>query len=113
MVHYPASLNAPVVVASVQTLIRSARRERWPRDHFGLVVVDEAHHSLADSYLNTRRYFDENAFVLGVTATPDRGDRKNLGRYYQNIPYEVTLLDLVQQNCLAPIPAKTGPVETN
>ena len=106
-----ASLNAPVVVASVQTLMRSTRRERWPRDHFGLVVVDEAHHSLADSYLSTLRYFDENAFVLGVTATPDRGDKKNLGRYYQNIAYEVTLLDLIQQNWLVPIRAKTIPLE--
>ena len=36
-----ASLDAPVVVASVQTLMREKRRERWPRDHFGLVVVDD------------------------------------------------------------------------
>ncbi len=106
-----ASLHAPVVVASVQTLMRSARRDRWPRDHFGLVVVDEAHHSLADSYLGTLRHFDEHAFVLGVTATPDRGDKKNLGRYYQNIAYEVTLLDLIRQNWLVPIRAKTIPLE--
>jgi superfamily II DNA or RNA helicase len=106
-----ASLNAPVIVASVQTLSRSTRRERWPRDHFGLVVVDEAHHSLADSYLSTLRYFDENAFVLGLTATPDRGDKKNLGRYYQNIAYEVTLLDLIQQNWLVPIRVKTVPLQ--
>jgi superfamily II DNA or RNA helicase len=105
-----ASLDAPVVVASVQTLMREKRRARWPRDHFGLVVVDEAHHSLADSYLSTLRYFDENAFVLGVTATPDRGDKKNLGRYYQNIAYEVTLLDLIKQNWLSPIRVKTVPL---
>ncbi|MEI8309325.1 MAG: DEAD/DEAH box helicase [Verrucomicrobiota bacterium] len=105
-----ASLTAPVVVASIQTLLRESRRSRWPRDHFGLLVVDEAHHSLADSYLNTLRYFDENAFVLGVTATPDRGDKKNLGRYYQNIAYEVTLLDLIKQNWLSPIRVKTVPL---
>ncbi len=106
-----ASADAPVVVASIQTLMRSARRERWARDHFGLVVVDEAHHSLADSYLGTLRHFDEHAFVLGVTATPDRGDKRNLGRYYQNIAYEVTLLDLIRQNWLVPIRAKTIPLE--
>lgn len=105
-----ASLDAPVVVASVQTLMREKRRARWPRDHFGLLVVDEAHHTLADSYLNTLGYFDENAFVLGVTATPDRGDKKNLGRYYQNIAYEVTLLDLIKQNWLSPIRVKTVPL---
>ena len=106
-----ASMNASIVVASIQTLMRTTRRERWPHDHFGLVVVDEAHHSLADSYLGTLRHFDEHAFVLGVTATPDRGDKKNLGRYYQNIAFEVTLLDLIRQNWLVPIRAKTIPLE--
>lgn len=106
-----ASHHAPIVVASVQTLMRTTRRERWPRDHFGLVVVDEAHHALADSYLGTLRHFDAHAFVLGVTATPDRGDKKNLGRYFQNIAYEVTLLDLIRQNWLVPIRAKTIPLE--
>lgn len=105
-----ASLDAPVVVASIQTLMREARRNRWPRDHFGLVVVDEAHHSLADSYLNTLRHFDGHAKVLGVSATPDRGDKKNLGRYYQNIACEVTLLDLIQQGWLSPIKVKTVPL---
>jgi superfamily II DNA or RNA helicase len=107
---YHASLTAPVVVASIQTLLREQRRSRWPRDHFGLVVVDEAHHALADSYLSTLRHFDENALVLGVTATPDRGDKKNLGRYFQNIAYEVTLLDLIKQNWLASIRVKTVPL---
>lgn len=106
-----ASLDAPVVVASVQTLMREKRRNRWPRDHFGLVVVDEAHHTLADSYLNTLRHFHNHAKVLGVTATPDRGDKKSLGRYYQNIACEITLLDLIQQGWLSPIRVKTVPLE--
>lgn len=106
-----ASLEAPVVVASVQTLMREPRRNRWPRDHFGLVVVDEAHHTLADSYLNTLRHFHDHAKVLGVTATPDRGDQKNLGRYYQNIACEITLLDLIKQQWLSQIRVKTVPLE--
>lgn len=111
MAEREASLDAPVVVASVQTLMREARRSRWPRDHFGLLVVDECHHTLADSYLNTLRYFDENAYVLGVTATPDRGDKKALGRYYQNIAYEITLLDLIKQSWLSQIKVKTVPIQ--
>jgi superfamily II DNA or RNA helicase len=105
-----ASLDAPVVVASVQTLMREKRRERWPRDHFGLVVVDESHHILSNSYLNTVRHFDGHAKVLGVTATPDRGDKKNLGKYFENIACEVTLLDLINQGWLAPIKVKTVPL---
>jgi superfamily II DNA or RNA helicase len=106
-----ASLDAPVVVASVQTLMREQRRSRWPRDHFGLIVVDEAHHSAAESYLSTLRHFDRNAFVLGVTATPDRGDKRNLSCYFQNIAFEITLLDLIKQGFLSPITVKTVPLE--
>jgi superfamily II DNA or RNA helicase len=105
-----AALDAPVVVASVQTLMREKRRERWPRDHFGLVVVDEAHHALADSYLNTLGHFHDHAKVLGVSATPDRGDKKNLGRYFENIACEVTLLDLINLGWLSPIQVKTVPL---
>ena len=108
-----ASMEAPVVVASIQTLMREPRRNRWPRDHFGLVVVDEAHHALADSYLNTLSHFHDHAKVLGVTATPDRGDKKTLGRYFQNIACEVTLLDLIKQTWLSPIRVKTVPLKVD
>lgn len=106
-----ASYGAPVVVASVQTLMGERRRSRWDRDHFGLIVVDESHHVLADSYQNTLRHFDEDAFVLGVTATPDRGDKRNLAAYFQNIAYEVTLLDLIRDGWLAPIKVQTLPLK--
>jgi len=108
-----ASMEAPVVVASIQTLMREPRRNRWPRDHFGLVVVDECHHALADSYRNTLGHFHDHAKVLGVTATPDRGDKKNLGRYFQNIACEVTLLDLIKQTWLSPIRVKTVPLKVD
>lgn len=105
-----ASRGAPVVVASVQTLMRGTRRARWPRDHFDLVVVDEAHHVLADSYLGTLGHFGGQAQILGVTATPDRGDKKNLGRFFQNIACEVSLLDLIREGWLAPIRVQTVPL---
>ena len=57
-----ASLEAPVVVASVQTLMREHRRRRFAPDHFALIVVDEAHHALAESYQRVLGYF-ENADV--------------------------------------------------
>src|SRR5689334_17118928 len=55
-----ASLMAPIVVASVQTMIR--RLDKWPADHFAQVVVDEAHHALADTYQTVLAHF--NAKVL-------------------------------------------------
>lgn len=105
-----ASHEAPVVVASVQTLMRESRRSRWPRDHFGLIVVDEAHRTLGESYLTTLSYFDRNAFVLGTTATPDRADQRSLAGYFQNIAFEITLLELIKQGYLSPIKVKTVPL---
>lgn len=75
------------------------------------VLVHNCHHALADSYLNTLGHFDDHAKVLGVTATPDRGDKKNLGKYFENIACEITMLDLVKQGWLAPIRVKTVPLE--
>lgn len=104
-----ASLMAPVVVASVQTLLR--RKERWPADHFGLVVVDEAHHILAKSYLDVLSHFEGHAKVLGVTATPDRGDKKNLGKYFEDVAYEISLGRLIKEGFLSRIHVKTVPVK--
>lgn len=104
-----ARLSAQVVVASVQTMIR--RRAKYPADHFALVVVDEAHHIPADSYLNTLRCFDGHAKVVGVTATPDRGDKKNLGKYFDHVAFEIGLPDLVKAGFLSPIRVKTVPVQ--
>ncbi|MCS6245447.1 MAG: DEAD/DEAH box helicase [Opitutus sp.] len=108
-----ASLNAQVVVASVQTLMGEKRLSRWPRDHFNLVVVDEAHHALAESYQRVLRHFDGHAKVLGVTATPDRGDKKNLGTYFEDIAFEVGLHELIEQGYLTRISVLTLPVEIN
>jgi superfamily II DNA or RNA helicase len=102
------SLQASVVVGSVQTLAREARRQRWPRDHFGLVVVDEAHHVLADSYQAILNHFTGQ--VLGVTATPDRGDCRELGSYFQTIGHEVGLFDLIPEY-LSPISLKSIPLQ--
>ena len=106
---FSASLSASVVVASVQSMIR--RLEKWPADHFGLVVADEAHHCISDSWQTVLRHFDGAANVLGVTATPDRGDRKNLGKYFENVAAEVSLLDLINDNFLSRIQVKSVPLE--
>ncbi len=106
-----ASLDAQVVVASVQTLMREKRLNRWPRDHSNLVVVDEAHHALADSYQRVLAHFDGHAKVLGVTATPDRGDKKSLGAYFEDVAYEVGLPTLIADGYLCRIVVRTVPVQ--
>ena len=69
-----------VTVGSVQTLMRDKRLAGFKRDYFDTIVIDEAHHCISDSYQKVLGYF-QNAKVLGVTATPDRGDMKDLGTY--------------------------------
>ncbi len=106
---FNARLSAPVVVASVQTMIR--RLDKWPSTHFGQIVVDEAHHTLADSYLKVLNHFNGNAHILGVTATPDRGDKKNLGQFYENIAHEIALIDLIKDGFLSPITIRSIPLK--
>lgn len=100
---------ADVVVASVQTMQR--RKENWKPWHFGLIVVDECHHTLADSYLEVLRYFDRHAKVLGATATPDRGDMRNLGEYFNNVAHEISFVDCVKKGFLSRISVRTVPLK--
>ena len=83
------------------------------RDYTGLfktVIVDEAHHSVSDSYQSVLNQFPD-ARVLGVTATPDRGDKKSLARYYDGIAYEYSLQKAVSDGYLCEITARTVPLE--
>ena len=79
-----------VTVGSVQTLMRAKRLEQFSQDYFDTIIIDEAHHAISDSYQVILNHFN-NAKVLGVTATPDRGDQKNLGKVFDSLAYEYTL----------------------
>ena len=98
-----------VVVGSIQSLMRPKRLEKFPKDFFDAIVVDEAHHCLSSGYQTVLNYFDQ-AKVLGVTATPDRGDKKNLGQYFESIAYEYTLPQAIKEGYLVPIKAMTIPI---
>lgn len=96
-----ASLQSPVVVASVQSL-QGARLERFPRDHFDELFVDEAHHAVSPTYLRVVERF-EFARVLGLTATPGRLDGKGLGRVFDCIAYRLALREAIAADWLAAI----------
>ena len=98
-----------VAVGSVQSLMREKRLAQFPPDYFGVIVVDEAHHVLSDGYQRVLEHF-EGANVLGVTATPDRGDMRNLGQYFQHLAYEYTLPKAIREGYLCPIRAVTIPL---
>ena len=99
--------TSPVCVASVQTL-RGQRLERFPRNWFALIVIDEAHHAVADGYRSILEHFD--AHVLGVTATADRADRRGLAEVFDSIAYEYPIAKAVSDGHLCPIRAKCLPL---
>jgi superfamily II DNA or RNA helicase len=98
-----------VVVGSVQTLQRDKRLNQFRKDFFDTIIIDEAHHCISDGYQKVLSYFD--AKVLGVTATPDRGDMRNLGSYFESLAYEYTLPKAIKSGYLSPIKALTIPLE--
>lgn len=99
-----------IVVGSVQTLMREKRLNQFPDDYFNTIIVDEAHHCISDSYQRVLQHFPE-ANVLGVTATPDRGDMRNLGQYFESLAYEYTLPKAIKEGYLSPIKALTIPLK--
>jgi superfamily II DNA or RNA helicase len=107
-----ASLGAQIVVGSVQTFL--ARGARWPRGHFDLVIVDEAHHAMSDSYV---RIIHDLAppCLLGLTATPKRLDCRNLLTLFKHLAFERGMFDLINAPApgpyLAPIWVKSLPLK--
>ena len=101
---YPANLDAPIQVASVQTL---SRRPGYLKN-VGLVVVDEAHHTNATSYRKILREFD-SALHLGVTATPIRTDGSGFGELFQELITGPTVAELVEAGFLCPLKLYADP----
>ena len=99
-----------IVVGSVQTLMREKRLGQFPADYFNTIIIDEAHHCISDSYQRVLQHFPD-AKVLGVTATPDRGDMRNLGQVFESLAYEYTLPNAIKGGYLSPIKALTLPLK--
>ena len=101
-----------ITVGSVQSLMRETRLARFPEEYFDTIIIDEAHHCISDSYQRVLGHFPE-AKVLGVTATPDRGDMKNLGQVFESLAYEYTLPKAIKEGYLSPIKAVTIPLRVD
>lgn len=99
-----------VTVGSVQTLMRETRLTQFPSDWFSDIIIDEAHHCLSDSYQRVLAHFPD-ANVLGVTATPDRSDMRDLGQYFNSLAYEYSLPEAIRDKYLVPIKALTIPIK--
>ena len=99
-----------ITVGSVQSLMREKRLNQFDKHYFDTIIIDEAHHCISESYQRILDYFSD-AKVLGVTATPDRGDMRNLGQVFDSLAYEYTLPKAIKEGYLSPIKALTIPLK--
>lgn len=100
-----------IVVGSVQSVCRPDRLERLRKiGGFSLIVADEAHHYISESYRRPLDYFSE-AKLLGVTATPDRGDGRAIMQVFEDVCFRMTILDGIRSGYLVPPKAVTVQVE--
>jgi superfamily II DNA or RNA helicase len=101
-------VDAPVVLASVQTLCRPTRLARLRAD-FSTIVVDEAHHATAPSYRRILTHVGSfepcGPLTLGVTATAERGDGTGLDAVWQAIVFQLELLPMIEQGYLCDLRA--------
>lgn len=93
-----------VIFASVATLGRAEylRKEYFAEDYFDYIVIDEFHHAVNEQYKRIVDYFKPK-FMLGLTATPERMDGKNIyGLCDYNVPYEISLKEAINKGMLVP-----------
>tara|TARA_R100000458_G_scaffold45232_1_gene43436 strand:- start:5560 stop:7113 length:1554 start_codon:yes stop_codon:yes gene_type:complete len=111
-------MRCKVVVASVQTLNAKAfignRMHKFNPDDFSLLIIDEAHHAVAQSYLRVIEHFKRNKKlkVIGVSATPDRADKLALGQVFDVVAYKYELADSIRDGWLVPILQRVVRVES-
>lgn len=104
-----------VIVSTIQTQIAGRETKRMhafkPED-IGLVIIDEAHRSAADSYLQVLDYYKQNPNlrILGLTATPERTDERTLGEVFPSIAYQYGVLEGINDGWLVPIAQEFVPV---
>ena len=99
-----------ITVGSVQSMMQEKRLDRFPPDYFTHIIIDEAHHAVSDSYRRVIQHFPDS-HILGVTATPDRGDMKEIGSVFDTLAYEYTLPQAIKDGYLCPIRALTIPLK--
>jgi len=91
-----------VVVGSIDSVRTKGRLHRLGQDRFDLVICDEAHHYIAPTWRRALDHFG-GAKLLGVTATPDRGDEKALGRLFESVAYVYDIVQGIDAGYLVPV----------
>lgn len=110
--------KADVIVGSVSTLVRMTRLERYDALEFKMIVLDECHHAIAASWTKILNYFgalkeELKIYVVGFTATMERSDGGELGKVFQEIVFERSLLKMVERKELCDVMFSTINTDLN
>jgi superfamily II DNA or RNA helicase/HKD family nuclease len=94
-------LNCDFVFSTIQTISKPNHLDKFSKDHFDYIIIDETHRSGADSYLRLLEHF-EPKFLLGMTATPERTDGNDIFQLFDhNIAYEIRLSRAMEEDMLS------------
>jgi len=95
-------LDADFIFCTVQTLAKDEHLHRFQKNHFDYIVIDETHRAAAKSYDRILQHFVPK-FLLGMTATPERTDDKDVFELFDyNIAYEIRLQEALKEDILCP-----------
>ena len=120
-----ASGEADVTIATFQTLIRPGRLNKYNPNDFKLILIDEAHHAVAKSYISILKYFDESIDdenyqnhsskipIIGFSATLSRFDNLALGKVFEEIVFHKDFLDMIQEKWLSNVSFTTIKTDIN
>lgn len=90
------------IFAMIQTMSKKEHLEKFSKEYFDYIIIDEVHHGGAKSYQTLINYFTPK-FMLGMTATPERGDNFDIYQlFHHNIAYEIRLYDALRERVLCP-----------
>ena len=106
------SEESPLVVSTIQTMVNRIRKGHIDPNEFDLVIIDEAHRALSNTYQEIAVAFSHAKF-LGLTATPRRGDQKDLMKFFQTKACDIPLNEMIEKGYLAPLTIKNIPVKIN
>lgn len=94
--------NKRYVFATIQSISKDYNLNSLPTDFFNYILIDEVHKAAADSYVRLMNYFNPD-FILGMTATPERTDDKNIYELFDfNLAYEIRLQKALEEDMLCP-----------
>jgi superfamily II DNA or RNA helicase/HKD family nuclease len=95
-------INVDFLFSTIQTISKSNHFEKFSKDHFDYIIIDESHRSGAESYDIIINYFKPK-FLLGMTATPDRTDGRNIFKNFDhNIAFDIRLSRALEEDLLCP-----------